>query len=222
MLRDGEADRATARAVGATLGAHPRLLGGAARARGAVRQRRDLLRHPPRALPAGDGARAIPISRRRSSAWSRRRAATKRALVHGDVSPKNILIGPRGPGAARRRVRVVGRSGVRPRVLPQPPAAEVPLDAGGDAGASSPRSRRSPRPTSRASTGSRAKRSSGAPPRCCRGCCSPASTASRRSSTSTTTRDRDLVRRVAGALLRRPVARLGDVAAAWQEALATR
>jgi hypothetical protein len=24
-------------------------------------------------------------------------AATKRALVHGDVSPKNILIGPRGP-----------------------------------------------------------------------------------------------------------------------------
>ena len=34
--------------------------------------------------------------------------------------------------------------------------------------------------------------------------------------------DRDLVRRVAAALLRRPVARLGAVAEAWREALSTR
>jgi len=33
--------------------------------------------------------------------------------------------------------------------------------------------------------------------------------------------DRDRVRRVAGALLRRPVDRLGEVAAAWRVTLAT-
>jgi aminoglycoside phosphotransferase (APT) family kinase protein len=30
-------------------------------------------------------------------ALSRRTAATRRTLIHGDVSPKNILIGPNGP-----------------------------------------------------------------------------------------------------------------------------
>ena len=53
----------------------------------------------------------------------------KRALVHGDVSPKNILRRPARAGVPRRRVRLVGRSGVRPRVLPQPPVAEMSVDA---------------------------------------------------------------------------------------------
>ena len=42
-------------------------------------------------------ARAIPTSRRRSSALVATTQANKRALVHGDVSPKNILLGPDGP-----------------------------------------------------------------------------------------------------------------------------
>jgi hypothetical protein len=59
-----------------------------------------------------------------------RTARTRLALVHGDVSPKNILVGPAGPGVSRCRVRLVRRSGLRPRVLPQPPAAERRLGAG--------------------------------------------------------------------------------------------
>ena len=39
----------------------------------------------------------IPTSPRRSRGSWQRTAATRLALVHGDVSPKNILIGPAGP-----------------------------------------------------------------------------------------------------------------------------
>ena len=107
-------------------------------------------------------ATARAPSRARAGArarWSRRTAATKRALVHGDVSPKNILIGPHGPVLPRCRMRLVRRPGLRPRLLPQPPAAEVPVDARRRAPASSPASTRSPAAISRASTGSRATRS---------------------------------------------------------------
>ena len=41
--------------------------------------------------------RAHPALATRFEALARATLATKRALVHGDVSPKNILIGPRGP-----------------------------------------------------------------------------------------------------------------------------
>ena len=69
------------------------------------------------------------LAQRLAARWWRRRRPNKRALVHGDVSPKNILIGPHRPGAAGRRMRLVGRPGLRPGVLPEPPAAEVPVDA---------------------------------------------------------------------------------------------
>ena len=42
-------------------------------------------------------ARAHPALADSLMALSRETLATKRALVHGDVSPKNILVGPRGP-----------------------------------------------------------------------------------------------------------------------------
>jgi len=42
-------------------------------------------------------ARRHPNLRARLEALATRTATTKRALVHGDVSPKNILLGPRGP-----------------------------------------------------------------------------------------------------------------------------
>ena len=84
-------------AVGATLGRIHAYSAAQPGARGAVRQRRDLLRHPPRALPARDGA---PPPRARAGARAPRRARRRRtrlALVHGDVSPKNILVGAHGP-----------------------------------------------------------------------------------------------------------------------------
>ena len=42
-------------------------------------------------------AGAIPTWSAALAALVARTAATKRTLVHGDVSPKNILVGPRGP-----------------------------------------------------------------------------------------------------------------------------
>ncbi len=55
------------------------------------------------------GERFIPIAPKRCIASSST-ASTKRALVHGDVSPKNILVGPtdrsfsmpNAPGSATR------------------------------------------------------------------------------------------------------------------------
>ena len=48
----------------------------------------------PRPLSARHGARAIPTSPAALNALADRTAATTTALVHGDVSPKNIMVGP--------------------------------------------------------------------------------------------------------------------------------
>ena len=105
-----------------------------ARRRGGVPDRRDLPRHPARALSAGHGRRA---SRSLRHALRRVADAPPRpscALVHGDVSPKNILVGPDGPVFLDAECAWYGDPGVRPRLLPQPPAAQMPVDAGGGAG----------------------------------------------------------------------------------------
>ena len=44
-----------------------------------------------------DAARRHPDRARQLLRLARRTAGTKLALVHGDVSPKNILVGPEGP-----------------------------------------------------------------------------------------------------------------------------
>src|SRR5438132_1396867 len=96
----------------------------------ALRERRHLLRHPPRALsgrhrgrapgPRGESAwlagahrdhQAVPGARRRQPEEHPRRAARA--------------------GVSRRRMRVVRRSGLRPRLLPQPPASQMPVGAAG-------------------------------------------------------------------------------------------
>ena len=48
----------------------------------------------------------------------------ERTLVLGDFSPKNILVHARRPDPPRLRVRPRRRPGLRPRLLPQPPAAQ--------------------------------------------------------------------------------------------------
>ena len=152
QLRDGHGRcRDFAADVGPSARRHPRRHARPRRRRGALPDRRHLPRHPARALPAGDRRAGIPSSAQALRRWLARTAPTKLALVHGDVSPKNILVGPDGPGAAGRRVRLVRRPGLRPRLLPQPPAAEVLVDARGRRAASSPASTRWPRPISRAS-----------------------------------------------------------------------
>src|SRR5437762_3027957 len=96
----------------------------------ALRERRHLLRHPPRALsgrhrgrasgPRGESAwlagahrdhQAVPGARRRQPEEHPRRAARA--------------------GVSRCRMRVVRRPGLRPRLLPQPPASQMPVGAAG-------------------------------------------------------------------------------------------
>ena len=47
--------------------------------------------------------------------------STQLALVHGDLSPKNILVGRRVPVIPRRRMRHLGRPRLRRGLLPDPP-----------------------------------------------------------------------------------------------------
>jgi aminoglycoside phosphotransferase (APT) family kinase protein len=96
MLRDGEADPADAAAVAQVLG----------RIHAATADDPETAaRFPTASLFAalrlepyfGATARAHPDHAGRLDELRRRTAATRRVLVHGDVSPKNILIGPSSP-----------------------------------------------------------------------------------------------------------------------------
>jgi aminoglycoside phosphotransferase (APT) family kinase protein len=96
LLRDGVAETATAAAVGTTLG----------RIHAATADRADIaarfatdaifeaIRIEPYLLAT---ARAHPDLAPRLHAIAQTTRTTKRALVHGDFSPKNILVGPQGP-----------------------------------------------------------------------------------------------------------------------------
>ena len=96
QLRRGEADERTAREVGTRLAAIHRATAG----RADVRDRFDTggifhaIRLEPYLLATAERHRDL---RPRLAGLAAATAATRRALVHGDVSPKNILVGPRGP-----------------------------------------------------------------------------------------------------------------------------
>ena len=113
-----------------------------------VRQPADVRRAAPRPLPRRHRARPSRPGRRSSppSAPSTRRH--RPALVHGDVSPKNILVGPKGPVLLDAECATCGRPRVRRRLLRQPPAAEVRVAARDDRAASSTAPRPDRRPTS--------------------------------------------------------------------------
>ncbi len=96
LLREGDADPATARAVGAALGR----IHAYSAARPELDARFDTdaiffeIRLEPYLLAAARRHPELAPALERLVATT---AATKRALVHGDVSPKNILLGPGGP-----------------------------------------------------------------------------------------------------------------------------
>ena len=95
-LRAGHADAAFARQVGERLARiHAATAGDAAIARDfATDAGFHAIRLEPYLLATARVHRdlAVPLQ-----ALAERTAATRAALVHGDVSPKNILVGPRGP-----------------------------------------------------------------------------------------------------------------------------
>ena len=96
LLRDGKARHDFAEAAGATLARiHAATAGDAAiAARFANDETFHAIRLEPYLLATG---RAHPPLAGRLEALAARTAATRRALVHGDVSPKNILVGANGP-----------------------------------------------------------------------------------------------------------------------------
>ncbi|MEX2454513.1 MAG: aminoglycoside phosphotransferase family protein [Rhodospirillaceae bacterium] len=96
LLREGTVDDRTAQAVGDTLG---RIHAGTARDDAvAARFRTDHIFHPIRIVPyLLATADAHPDMSDRLHRLASVTASTRHALVHGDVSPKNILIGPEGP-----------------------------------------------------------------------------------------------------------------------------
>lgn len=96
LLREGVADARFAAEVGRTLGTiHDATAG---RAELAAEFATDVNFHALRLEPylLATAARH-PDFAERLSALARRTADTKRCLVHGDVSPKNLLAGPHGP-----------------------------------------------------------------------------------------------------------------------------
>jgi aminoglycoside phosphotransferase (APT) family kinase protein len=96
LLREGKADADFAARVGETLAAIHRA--SAHRADLAQQFATDAIFHAIRLEPylLATG-RAHPDLEARFQALARRTAQTKICLVHGDVSPKNILVTPRGP-----------------------------------------------------------------------------------------------------------------------------
>jgi aminoglycoside phosphotransferase (APT) family kinase protein len=95
-LRDGRVDRNFAARVGERIGCIHRATAG--RADVASRFATDHIFHPIRLEPYLEAtARRHPALAEPLMTLSRDTLATKRALVHGDVSPKNILVGPAGP-----------------------------------------------------------------------------------------------------------------------------
>ena len=96
QLRDGRVDLAFAAEVGARIARiHAATAGDGALA---ARFSTDHIFHPIRLEPYLEATAARhPAVAGRLMALSRETLRTKRALVHGDVSPKNILAGPRGP-----------------------------------------------------------------------------------------------------------------------------
>jgi aminoglycoside phosphotransferase (APT) family kinase protein len=95
-LRDGIVDEGFAAEVGRRMASIHAATAGDSIA--AARFATDHIFRPIRLEPYLEAtARKHPGVAGRLTALSRETLATKKALVHGDVSPKNILVGPRGP-----------------------------------------------------------------------------------------------------------------------------
>src|SRR5690606_35978636 len=95
-LRDGRVYRAFAALVGQRIGSIHAATAG--RADVEARFATDHIFHPIRLEPYLEAtARRHPTLAAPLMALSRKTLATKRTLVHGDVSPKNILVGSAGP-----------------------------------------------------------------------------------------------------------------------------
>jgi aminoglycoside phosphotransferase (APT) family kinase protein len=220
LLREGVAEIATARAVGATLAA----IHAHSAARPALAAQFDsdaiffAIRLEPYLLATAERHPELAAALERLVATT---AATRIALVHGDVSPKNILIGAAGPVLLDAECAWWGDPAFDLAfclnhlllkclwTAPATPAFLAAFDALATAYLEGVDWEAMAAIEARAAAllpGLLLARVDGK---------SPVEYLHDEA-------DRERVRRVAGALLRRPVARLGEVAAAWRDALERR
>ena len=182
QLREGHADPAFAAKVGTALAAiHAATAGREEIARRfptdeifyAIRLEPYLRRHRSK----------HPALRTHLEALVERTAKTKLCLVHGDVSPKNILVSPQGPVFLDAECAWYGDPGLRPRLLPQSSAPQMPVGACGGPAVPACFDALADAYLQRRNLGS-ARRDRGADrDACCPACSSRASTANRRWST---------------------------------------
>ncbi len=92
--------------------------------RGALQDRRRIPRHPDRAVHR-DAHRPAPRSRAAPEGARRRDFGEEASARAWRRQPEEHPVRSGWAGAPGRRMRVVRRSGVRPRLLPQPSAAEM-------------------------------------------------------------------------------------------------
>ena len=186
QLRDGIVDEGFAAEVGRRVAAIHAAT--AADSTVAARFATDRIFRPIRLEPYLEAtARRHPGVADRLMTLSRDTLAVKKALVHGDVSPKNILAGPRGPVFLDAECAWYGDPAFDLAFCLNHLLLKCLWNRRGGAGLSSAPSTRSRPPISRGVDLGAAGRARGARRRgSCRACSSPASTASRRSNTSPT------------------------------------
>ena len=126
-------------------------------------------------------ARAHPALAARLETIAATTLSTKRALVHGDVSPKNILIGPDGPVFLDAECAWFGDPAFDLAFCLNHLLLKGARQGAGKAPYLAALRGARRRLSRRASTGRSRAASRRAPPPCCRPCSSPGSTASRRS-----------------------------------------
>ena len=219
QLRDGDADPGFAARGRHEAGPHSRCDRRRRHGRGGIPDRPHLLRHPPGTLsgrdwPGASRPRPPPQRLGHDHPGQQARPGARRR------QPEEHPARPGWPGVPGRRVRLVGRSGVRPGFLPQSPAAEMPVDAERHRPASLPASTHSRRPICRRGRLGTAvdleARAAGLLP----GLFLARVDGKSPVEYITAEPDKDRVRRTARALLAHPVGALGEVRQAWTKELA--
>ena len=178
--------------------------------RGEICYRRDLPCDPTRTVPVGNRARTSrPCC---GSGEARRNDRAHQAdLGAWRCQPEEHPRRAAGPGLHRCRMRVVRRSRLRPRLLPQSSAAQMPVGALGRRRDCWQLSTASPKPTSAVSIGSQSRKSIAGRLSCFPASFSPAIDGKSPVEYLTEERDKNTVRRVARSLLAAPPDRLAEI-----------
>ena len=160
--------------------------------------------------------RAHPDLAPRFAALVETTRTTKRVLVHGDFSPKNLLIGPAGPVILDAECAWYGDPAFDLAFVLNHLLLKGAWRPAMARALRSTRTRRWPTPTSRTSPGRRARAARRGRRRCCPGLMLARIDGKSPVEYLTDDSQKDAVRRFARSLLGDPVADLGEIARRWR------